>query len=780
MAQQYNACCSVLKSRCSTPLTVVLLAILQLLSALPVAHAGLYSASDHVLVLDADNLERTVLNSSNAWLVQFYVSWCGHCIKFSDTWKSIANDIKEWKPALSLAVLDCGEEANKETCSKLGVHGYPSLRFFKAFSKSSSDEISTLESDSVQSLRHRIIDLMEKHEEVWPPACPPLEPISVLEVNNFFTTNNPLYLALIFEGEDSYIGREVTLDMLPYENIAVRRVLKSEQALVAHFEVTSFPSCYLYFKNNSHVRVNIQMEVRSFYTYYLKTLPGVMRGSYKLHVMPDSKPDVTEPWKPFESSKVYMADLESAIHYSLRVEVGLQRVLAGEQLLALKSFVSVLAKYFPGRTPVRRILMTLNTWLKADENDKIPYSDFEDVLNNKIEVPNAVLSDRVNWVACQGSKPQFRGFPCSLWTLFHFLTVQAAAKERPGSTVSDPLEVLRAMRGYIKNFFSCRECAKNFEAMAVESMETVKDHDEAILWLWSRHNRANNRLAGDVSEDPKFPKLQWPPLDLCAECHNEVNGEHAWNMDAVLQFLKEHYSINNLSGDYLERKSELLNRQKQKLAIWKKEEEERARNLAREIKDKEVDEENKQYKDYEVGNEENGQNEENNEPEEEHEVLDKPRSKKNLKASIIKGKMKISEEDIVDLDTFVEQHYKSQALQAAAAAVAMAEVTKKKSLTKRDEKRKPLQLQLEEDEIIDYVGIHERLKKRGVGGKYLVEEESPKKQYWKRVLGKGFSRLDLSLCALLYFVSSVFLLVLFLFFRMRRRCRRVRHVFPVL
>ena len=32
----------------------------------------------------------------------------------------------------------------------------------------------------------------------------------------------------------------------------------------------------------------------------------------------------------------------------------------------------------------------------------------------------------MNWVGCQGSEPHFRGFPCSLWILFHFLTVQAA------------------------------------------------------------------------------------------------------------------------------------------------------------------------------------------------------------------------------------------------------------------------------------------------------------------------------------------------------------------
>lgn len=37
-----------------------------------------------------------------------------------------------------------------------------------------------------------------------------------------------------------------------------------------------------------------------------------------------------------------------------------------------------------------------------------------------------MITKKVNWVGCQGSEPHLRGFPCSLWILFHFLTVQAA------------------------------------------------------------------------------------------------------------------------------------------------------------------------------------------------------------------------------------------------------------------------------------------------------------------------------------------------------------------
>ena len=38
----------------------------------------------------------------------------------------------------------------------------------------------------------------------------------------------------------------------------------------------------------------------------------------------------------------------------------------------------------------------------------------------------------------------------------------------------------------------------------------VESYDDAILWLWERHNRVNARLASDRSTDPEHPKIQFP------------------------------------------------------------------------------------------------------------------------------------------------------------------------------------------------------------------------------------------------------------------------------
>lgn len=56
--------------------------------------------------------------------------------------------------------------------------------------------------------------------------------------------------------------------------------------------------------------------------------------------------------------------------------------------------------------------------------------------------------------------------------------------------------------------------------------------------------------SGDLTEDPKFPKVQWPTPDICPACHEEIKGLHSWNEEQVLQFLKSHYSSENLLYQY--------------------------------------------------------------------------------------------------------------------------------------------------------------------------------------------------------------------------------------
>ena len=97
--------------------------------------------------------------------------------------------------------------------------------------------------------------------------------------------------------------------------------------------------------------------------------------------------------------------------------------------------------------------------------------------------------------------------------------------------------------------------------------EEVKTHNDALLLLWRVHNKANQRLAGDISEDPVFPKLIFPSKEFCSSCYDGtvtgnlgsleglslifISGTNLWvefNKNSVLQFLKNMYSKEKLSS----------------------------------------------------------------------------------------------------------------------------------------------------------------------------------------------------------------------------------------
>ncbi|XP_057582701.1 sulfhydryl oxidase 1 isoform X2 [Hippopotamus amphibius kiboko] len=533
--------------------SLLLLLPLSLLLAVPgcgaAPRSALYSPSDPLTLLQADTVRGAVLGSRSAWAVEFFASWCGHCIAFAPTWKALANDVKDWRPALNLAALDCAEETNNAVCRDFNIPGFPTVRFFKAFSKTGSGATLSVAGADVQTLRERLIDALESHSDTWPPACPPLKPARLEEITEFFARNAEEYLALIFEKEGSYLGREVTLDLSQHKGIAVRRVLDTERGVVSKFGVTDFPSCYLLFRNGSSSRVPVLMESRSFYTTYLQRYSRGTRDAAWTTTAPTSTNAVAPTvWKVADRSKIYMADLESALHYILRVEVGKFSVLEGQRLMALKKFVAVLAQYFPGQPLVQNFLHSVDDWLKKQQKKKIPYSSFKTILDTRKE--GTVIAEKVHWVGCQGSKPHFRGFPCSLWILFHFLTVQAARQNvDPAQETAKAQEVLQAIRGYVRSFFGCRDCAGHFEQMAAASMHQVENLNSAVLWFWSSHNKVNARLAGAPSEDPQFPKVPWPPRELCPACRSELRGAPVWDLDNTLNFLKTHFSPSNIVLD---------------------------------------------------------------------------------------------------------------------------------------------------------------------------------------------------------------------------------------
>jgi len=80
-----------------------------------------------VTVLSPDNFYSTIDGSKGAF-VKFYAPWCGHCKTLAPEYDVVSEVFKPHSANVVVAKLDC--DAHADLCSKFGVTGYPTLKWF--------------------------------------------------------------------------------------------------------------------------------------------------------------------------------------------------------------------------------------------------------------------------------------------------------------------------------------------------------------------------------------------------------------------------------------------------------------------------------------------------------------------------------------------------------------------------------------------------------------------------------------------------------------------------
>ncbi|VDM48687.1 unnamed protein product [Toxocara canis] len=243
---------------------------------------------------------------------------------------------------------------------------------------------------------------------------------------------------------------------------------------------------------------------------------------------------VTVNWNQFE---VQLLDLTSAMYYILKDEIPRRQVIEGENMKALKLWIHMLKKYAPGTVPIRRLFYRLDERLSpAQQVSAEQWIAEVDSVQSELGYP---LPTNMTWLACRGSKPYLRGYSCGLWTLLHAVTVQAYKIEENNPSFDAAEEVIEPIHQFIYRFFSCEVCGRHFHNHVLKTDKTtIKRAADSIMWLWRAHNIVNKILAKSQSEDPAFPKQQFPPSSICATCHSDdgfVESE-------VLNFLISYYS----------------------------------------------------------------------------------------------------------------------------------------------------------------------------------------------------------------------------------------------
>ncbi|XP_054275798.1 sulfhydryl oxidase 2-like [Macrosteles quadrilineatus] len=235
------------------------------------------------------------------------------------------------------------------------------------------------------------------------------------------------------------------------------------------------------------------------------------------------------------SSVVFQMDIESALEYALKGEITLKQNITASQLEALRDFMSAVIKYFPFQGQGKQFFKELKE-IELDNKDSVCGEDFLRTFK-KLEEKYRPFMPNLEWVGCRGTIPTLRGYPCSLWTLFHTLVVQEDLQESNSTKLQS--EALNAMTGYIRNFFSCSPCAEHFNQMAKTIDGNVTSQRDAVMWLWKAHNNVNLRLAGDETEDPRHHKVQFPTKDACPSCYSQ---DGSWDETEVFTFLSNMFT----------------------------------------------------------------------------------------------------------------------------------------------------------------------------------------------------------------------------------------------
>ena len=515
-------------------------------------------------ILNGTTIDSVLMDSTsgNIWLVQFFSHWCGSCQNFVPKWLNIVRNSQHWSPIVKTGAMDCAVDVS--VCRKYRVTGYPTVRIYwpSVLGKVYHD-FGLLLAFPAEDFKNRIAKTVvsiatdSSNFGIMPDIVKYLHP-STLEENglvHFFDDMDPSipqnYLILEDESDAQRYGafspfvclntsslhaaglinvKYVSLnemEVYDLQNI-LRRTLKMyigslELPALIELDITNF--------RGTKVIATGKREIEIFFETFAEIqdrLIEVMTTPSPLHNLITTTMSLRAKWLPED-------DLYGAVYHFIHQEVGVHDYLTQQQLSDLRDFLSAIVSYVPFITPqIREPLRELYVAVSGlNGPQQLQIAAWFDIVD-RVRLPR-----QRPWNHCKGSRPQFRGYPCSLWLLFHTITSNAA--KQPDSF--ELTTVFPAIRGFVRSFFGCRGCAAHFWNATEKYAYTP--NSEAHVLMWKIHNIVNSRLAGAVSEDPLSPKIQFPPEHICPECRRD-SAEDSWNRKIIDIFLRRYYSARSV------------------------------------------------------------------------------------------------------------------------------------------------------------------------------------------------------------------------------------------
>lgn len=476
-------------------------------------------------------------------LVVFSNNFCDDCTLFEETLQIASRKMKAWDKFVRVYFFDCTREHNVRACHEYDIQKEPSLLYFsfKYTENTRGIVLSTSEPIAPQVAAQVAIDMNKDQRNDLN-----FRPLTANEdLKGLFEKNKTRYVLLVFQQNNTDVGTMTLLGLSHLPAIAVRIV---DDAAVMNKHA---PGSQVALFNKRMKKVDLKLKeetsedivesVAKLISRKAQRLSGYRRPHHFHPQMDDPTDDYYNEQLEIaiqalnDRSTIYRADLEQALMRILHMEIPKMKAKGGMRLVALRNWVKLLSEVNPLNKKGRTVLKQLHQWMESEKNPS-----GEQFLETVYTLENAIgqVFQGRHYVGCVATEPFLRGYPCALWVLFHFLTVEAAREPAPFK----PGFVIRTIRDFVQYlYYDCPYCSNEFMKIS-EGMDQVTTHEDEILWLWATHNKMNRKLAGDGTEDRKFPKVEYPSKELCDECMDQT-----WNNASVLSFLRGIYDLKSMS-----------------------------------------------------------------------------------------------------------------------------------------------------------------------------------------------------------------------------------------
>ncbi|KAF0991043.1 hypothetical protein HZS_1070 [Henneguya salminicola] len=464
--------------------------------------------------------------------------------------------------------VDCSDETNDQLCWDYKVASYPTIMMFDCKQNAKENayiDVTENYKSTLQSLRE-ILAIFLLNQTNCPVKTHSSHVFSPAFLEELLHKGDRSLLLMILIGSSIDLGflDALSLDFKGCNNIFMSFVDRNENNQELIFGFFPHPAVILIYPHHMmriisnnlgdyiEIRNKLVLVIRKDQPRLSNSLPPLPSHMQKrLHEKMDT------PLLPLGG--IHMSDLVSAVSVTLREEIRFNKFDDSNREI-IKNWLNIVQKCLYWNTKQNT---TLNKLYKLVEfkSTSVSNKDWEKIILTAealVSFPKSHI-----YTTCKGSKPQYRGYPCSMWLILHFMVV-TCEKTKDQSEHPNSRDVLMMAADYMEQYFKCRSCGTKFSDEYKQKLNQIQSDEDAILFMWHFHNLLNARLRLEESTDPICPKIQFPSEIMCPDCRNLDKSsfgnvitfkpgyglaEIKWNKPNVLNLLRRQYGSNNINVD---------------------------------------------------------------------------------------------------------------------------------------------------------------------------------------------------------------------------------------